>query len=511
MTRPKFAAIKPTTLRFSISDTETSNIVITRLVDTRGNDVDMTDLGDFGYLTIGPKTDSEEIIKFTGFTRNADNTVTLSGVTRNHLPQSPFTSTGTGSEQGAGTIVVFGNNPQVYEALLDYIDGIAISGSPDASNTSKGLVETATQAEIDADAATGSTGAELAITPDKLASSKYGTQLPSADEKAGIEGLSADNLPVVEDNVTQGSQTVDTQTTATDTFNVGEANTTTNQNKIAQKITATKNSYRGVTLDKDTDTGTFTGTVTISLQADTAGNPSGTPLATVTISNANWLLIAAGLARVTFAAEASTTIGADYWIVIESSTADTSNHPNFGGRTSGGTGNAKYWNTTDGWVQFANSDLYYATHEGNANKVVKTGLGGVIDSSLISTLKSSGVFSKNLADGNGAVTTIAHGLGKIPSRVRLTALNAVSNDSTYSIGVYDQSGQRSLYVYQEEGSSTGLPDLGGADSDYAIRLAIDASTHYQRGFITVDITNIYITWAKSNTPTGTYSVLWEAE
>jgi len=67
------------------------------------------------------------------------------------------------------TIVSFGTNPpQLYQYLKEYIDGIAIAGSPDASTTAKGLVEEATQAELRARTAAGSTAARLAVNPSIL-------------------------------------------------------------------------------------------------------------------------------------------------------------------------------------------------------------------------------------------------------------------------------------------------------------------------------------------------------
>lgn len=71
----------------------------------------------------------------------------------------------------------------MFQWLKEYIEDIAIAGAPDASTTVKGLVEEATQAEIDADTATGATGAKLFTQPATLALSKYGTRLPSPDQK----------------------------------------------------------------------------------------------------------------------------------------------------------------------------------------------------------------------------------------------------------------------------------------------------------------------------------------
>lgn len=49
-----------------------------------------------------------------------------------------------------------------------YVDGVAISGAPDADETTKGIVEEGTQAEVNAFTATGGTGASLYVAPDKL-------------------------------------------------------------------------------------------------------------------------------------------------------------------------------------------------------------------------------------------------------------------------------------------------------------------------------------------------------
>lgn len=51
-----------------------------------------------------------------------------------------------------------------------YIDGIAVAGASDANETTKGIVEEATTAEVTAETATGGTGANLYINPSKLGS-----------------------------------------------------------------------------------------------------------------------------------------------------------------------------------------------------------------------------------------------------------------------------------------------------------------------------------------------------
>ena len=78
-----------------------------------------------------------------------------------------------------------------FATYVKYMDSIALVSAPDASTSAKGVVEAATQAEIDADTALGGTGAVIAVAPDKLATSKYGTRLPSAAEKVTLSAIQA--------------------------------------------------------------------------------------------------------------------------------------------------------------------------------------------------------------------------------------------------------------------------------------------------------------------------------
>jgi len=64
----------------------------------------------------------------------------------------------------------------------NYIDETTVAGASDADTSTKGVVETATLAEVRAGTATGGTGAALAVTPDVL------DDLPTQDEKAAMAG-----------------------------------------------------------------------------------------------------------------------------------------------------------------------------------------------------------------------------------------------------------------------------------------------------------------------------------
>lgn len=67
---------------------------------------------------------------------------------------------------------------------------VGSTGVANASSSVEGIVEIATSSEIDNDTAIGGTGAAIAITPDQLVLSKYGTGIPSSDQKAALAGTS---------------------------------------------------------------------------------------------------------------------------------------------------------------------------------------------------------------------------------------------------------------------------------------------------------------------------------
>ena len=198
---------------------------------------------------------------------------------------------------------------------------------------------------------------------------------------AAVKIEDASNPSLTEDDTTT-SAVLESQTASTSTIGFGEPDTSGNNNDLSQTFIASKTKMRGVRLFKKPDSGSFTGTVTIALQAEVAGAPSGSDLASVTISNTDYLALADNLEFETlFTTEYDgLVVGATYWIVATASTADAVNHPNLGGATGNpyADGGAYFNNATDGWTAIALTDLYFETLEGNANQVVKTGDNGQI-------------------------------------------------------------------------------------------------------------------------------------
>ena len=220
----------------------------------------------------------------------------------------------------------------------------------------------------------------------------YGVTSSQIDALTGSQGVpNSSNKYITQDNV-YTADTDQTQATENSSQTVGEANSTTKHNLLAQSFTPAKTKIRGVKLYKIADTGTFTGTVTVDLEANTTGSPSGTSLGTVTLTNARWLALSVGEFEADFTSEYDTmTVGNLYWIVVSTSTADNSNHPNLGDNTAGGyaSGSVKYKNTTDNWIAIATIDLYFKTLQG-----VSSQLGYISAIPVVRTYLSSGTYTK---------------------------------------------------------------------------------------------------------------------
>lgn len=139
----------------SIGDT---SLKLSGFSDIYGNVLALADFGTVGYGTIEPGTSNEESITFTGVTNNGDGSFTLTGV-KHVLAKSPFTQTsGLTLGHSGGTRFVISNTSAFYNDIKAYVDAAVVSGAPDATLVLKGLSELATDAELQAGTATGSSG-----------------------------------------------------------------------------------------------------------------------------------------------------------------------------------------------------------------------------------------------------------------------------------------------------------------------------------------------------------------
>lgn len=114
-TNTKFVQTPAVALYTGISAVATSARITPYPVDLDGVKLTMSDFGTTGFLTIDPKVSGfEEIASFTGIVDNGDGTGTLTGLIRDLQSKYPYTGSGTGKIHGSSAIVVFSDNPQLY-------------------------------------------------------------------------------------------------------------------------------------------------------------------------------------------------------------------------------------------------------------------------------------------------------------------------------------------------------------------------------------------------------------
>lgn len=206
----KYAQLQPFTLSGSGAVIGATSITLQSMTDIDGNALTMAGtFGTKGFGTLEPGNGIlEEQISFTGLTNNANETVTLTGVSsvsfvypytetsgllKTHAGSTTFVISNTAGFYNevvsknddatlTGTLTfTVPNYPQVDNsatmptlqaqlATKAYVDSVVIGGSPNATTSVQGLVQLPTQAQVDAGTATGSTGASLTPTPALLRS-----------------------------------------------------------------------------------------------------------------------------------------------------------------------------------------------------------------------------------------------------------------------------------------------------------------------------------------------------
>ena len=124
----------------------------------------------------------------------------------------------------------------------------------------------------------------------------------------------------------------------------------------------------------------------------------------------------------------------------------------------------------------------------------------------VSSFKN-GTTTKDLSDAS-TTQNIAHGGGAIPKKVRITFSDEVTNNTIINnsaVLVYNGTTSSTIGFYY---NGTGYIDLASGGN---VTLHNQTAAAYQTGVVTFDATNIIITWTKTNSPTGTVRILWEAE
>ena len=137
-----------------------------------------------------------------------------------------------------------------------------------------------------------------------------------------------------------------------------------------------------------------------------------------------------------------------------------------------------------------------------------------VDGSALTGTKifNNGVTTYDTSTASGT-QNIAHGLGAVPKKVKITSswvyrkgAGGVGTSRLESIGAYNGTTMSTLYWY-EDGS--GYPVA--ATSNSIIIIYSDSGGNIASATVTVDATNIILTWTKTSSPTATLQIMWEAE
>lgn len=164
------------------------------------------------------------------------------------------------------------------------------------------------------------------------------------------------------------------------------------------------------------------------------------------------------------------------------------------GTATGGTGARLFINPT-------------AVAETGAEKIVKIKSTGKIDATIIpSPTVAHGNTTKNIS--TTTTTTIAHGMSAAPSIVRIKGVIAPSGGVCETYATYMNGTQVHAVLWGDTG--TGTTEYTQA----SFALLFDSTPHGLSGAISVDATNITITWSDfpgSSLPSVTAVLMWEAQ
>ena len=120
----------------------------------------------------------------------------------------------------------------------------------------------------------------------------------------------------------------------------------------------------------------------------------------------------------------------------------------------------------------------------------------------------NGVSSYNLATAS-AVQNIAHGMGLIPRYVQIRTIGPANNGTgSESLGSYNGTTNACIYWCQG-GGGAGTWESGNSAAFGVKAYTAGDTSQYQTAVITVDATNIILTWTRTGAATGTTNILWE--
>jgi hypothetical protein len=127
-----------------------------------------------------------------------------------------------------------------------------------------------------------------------------------------------------------------------------------------------------------------------------------------------------------------------------------------------------------------------------------------------------GITTRDITTASGT-QTIAHGLGRVPKFVRIDGAVIISAAITQNcVGIFDGTNNSGLCIAIGEGTSTAATDAVYSSATIALGFSPLVATNVftganrQTGVITVDATNIIITWTKTGTvASAVASLIWQ--
>jgi len=501
------------TLASSISSTDTSITLSSFLEPVTGTPYTMALLNtDIVYGTIAPKTTNSEFISFTGITQNADGTATLTGVTRGLAKKYPFTTSSSYKLPHPGqSQFIISDAPQVFTSY----------GALDNNEVITGLWE-----------APDPTTAQGLVTRDWILALINGGAI--SNNNVVEQGIAGETI--VAGNLLYFSET-DNEWLKTD----------------ADTLATVFNVKLGIAQGSGTNGGAISGGVLTYGTYTTSGLTQGDLVYASNTAGAFASGTAGTVPRVIGIAKDATTLYFDPY--FQSKLYDYAVDA---------VGTDSYAITLPGAlsVPFVGMEVNFkagtantgactlAINGGSAKAIVKgasTALqdGDILQNQIVKIVYNgtawqilnpvypfsypisvaaggrataspfkNGNTTKNVADASGT-QTIAHGLGIIPQYVRISASlsnGATGSNAVFNLGraetVYNGTTQSSNSTYVEGTTNSANGAYALTSSSFIIYGA--GGTNYQTGVVTFDATNITITWTKTNTPTGTAVINWEA-
>lgn len=508
----KFVQTQAIALYSGLSGVATSMIVTPYPRDIQTNaKLTFTDFGTTPSLTIDPKIPLyEEICTFTGITDNGDDTATITGLIRNLIGQSPYTTPGTGKQHGSSAVVVFSDNPQMYARLASKDNDNVFTGINEgvAPTTSMGFVTRDYMlALINGGPITINSVIEAGIAGETLVAGNlvYFSEVDNEWLKTDADTLAtvfnvklgiAQGAGVNGGAITGGVLTYGTYTTS----GLTQGDLVYASNTAGGFVSGTSGTTpRVIGIAKDSTTLYFDPNFQNMLY-DYAVDAVGTDSYAVTLAGAyNAYYI--GMPVFFKAGTANTT-------------ACTLNVNGLGAKT------IKRDVTTDLVTgDILANQIVFVKYDGTNFQMISLIAGvrnaalltGLVPAASLSTLDTTSGVGSGVA--SSSTQTITHGLGRIPKIVRITAIGALSQSSVsqtagFSFGIYNSSGNKSVSIYGLNNSSDVVPSTNASAS-------LDIADGDAGPFATAIINNVGATtfdivW----TATGSVArvrYIWEAE